>query len=358
MLETLRTLWNNPYLRGLTGLLLLYVAYRLLKLTGDIWILLLGALLLGALLRPAVDRLERLRLPHGLSVVLVLLAMSFLIGLLGAVLVLVAEQVGAFAKTLPNPTGGLAAWWSQLPAQLHQSNLPPWLVGTLEQVYGSLGQLLRTLSEQAVARLGVFAQTGLFPTLAGLAGGAVKLAAFVVLFIYLLSDGPRMGRSLLGRLPQTYHPQLERTLGYLERSVMGYFRGQLLVAVSMGLIVGLGLWLLGIPLALPIAVLVGVLELIPYLGIALGAVLVAFAALPLGWLAMLGAVAVLIGAAQLEGHLLAPLIVGRTTRLHPVTVLLALLLGERLAGVGGLLVAVPPVAFARLWLGHWWPPPG
>lgn len=355
MLEGLRFLWNSPYVRGGAALLLVYALYRLLLLSADLWGLLLGAVLLAALVRPLVDRLERLRLPRGLSLTLVLLLLSFGVGLLAAMLVLVANQLAAYARALPGAAGNLAAWWNQLPAQLHQSSLPAWLIDALEQAYGSLGKLVQSLSEQLVPWLGSFAQKGLFPVLASLAGGAVKLVVFIVLFVYFLDDGPRMGQSLLRRLPEGWQAWSARVLGYLERAVMGYFRGQILVAASLGLLVGLGLWLLRVPLALPLGVLVGVLELIPYLGIAMGAVLVFFVALPLGALTVLGALLVLLGAAQLEGHLLAPIIVGKSTALHPVTVLLVLLLGERLAGVMGMLVAVPLAAFVKLWLEDFWP---
>lgn len=344
-------------MRGLTLFVGLVIGLAFVRATADIWALLLGAILLAALVRPAVDGLEHLRVPRGLSVTLVLVLLVFGVGLLASVVVLVAEQVTAFAKTLPDAAGGLTDWWNHLPSQLKQSNLPTWVVGTLEQAYGSLGQLIRSLADQLVLNLGTYVRTGLFPTLAGIAGGTVKLAAFVVIFVYCLADGPSIGKALVERISESRRIGIERVLGHLERSIMGYFRGQLIVALTMGLAVGIGLWLLGIPLAVPVALLVGVLELVPYLGVALGAVLVAFVALPLGWLAVLKALGVLVLAAQLEGHVLAPLIVGRSTKLHPLTVLLALLVGERLAGVGGMLVGIPVVAFAKLWLEDVWPTP-
>jgi predicted PurR-regulated permease PerM len=355
VLEGLRFLWNNPYVRGVAGLLLLLALLRLLYLTADLFGLLLLALLLAALVRPWVDRLERLRLPRPAALALVLLLLGLGLSLLGVGLVRVGEELTHFARTLPGAAGGLSTWWNQLPERLHASGLPPWLMGALEQAYGSVGRLLQNLSAELIPRLGGFAQSGLIPALALLFGGAVKLAAFVVSFIYLLADGPRMGQDLLHRLPPNLRAWSERMVGYLERAVMGYFRGQLLVAASLGGLVGLSLGLLGVPLALPLGLLVGVLELIPYLGLALGGVLVFFAALPLGWPVVLKALLVLLAAAQLEGHLLAPWLVGQSTSLHPLTVLFALLLGERLAGVPGLLVAVPLAALLKLWLEDFWP---
>lgn len=355
MLEGLRFWWKNPYVRGGAGLLLLLGLLRLLYLTADLWGLLLGALLLAALVRPLVDRLEGLRLPRGLALLLVLLMLGVGMGLLGVGLLRFTEQLAHYVQGLPGAADGLAEWWRHLPELLHASGLPPWLVAALEQVYGAVGALLQSLWAELIPRLGNFAQSGLVPALSLLFGGAVRFAAFVVLFIYLLADGPRMGRSLLQRLPTAGQVWSERGLGYLERAVMGYFRGQLLVAASLGLLVGLSLGGLGVPLALPLGMLVGALELIPYLGIALGAVMVFFAALPLGWTMVLKALLVLLGAAQLEGHLLAPLLVGKSTALHPVTVLLALLMGERLAGILGMLVAVPLAALCKLWLEDFWP---
>lgn len=354
MLEGLRFLWSNPYVRGVAGLLLLLALLRLLYLTADLFGLLFGALLLAALVRPWVNRLERLRLPRAVALALVLLLLGLGLGLLGVGLVRVSEELAHFAQTLPGTADSLTAWWKHLPEQLHASSLPPWLVGALEQAYGSVGELLQNLSAELIPRLGGFARSGLVPALALLFGGVVKLAAFVALFVYLLADGPRMGQGLMRRLPPAAQGWSERVLGYLERAVMGYFRGQLLVAASLGGLVGLSLGVLGVPLALPLGLLVGVLELIPYLGIALGAVLVFFAALPLGWPMVLKALLVLLAAAQLEGHLLAPWLVGQSTSLHPVTVLFALLLGERLAGVLGMLVAVPTAAVLKLWLEDSW----
>lgn len=141
----------------------------------------------------------------------------------------------------------------------------------------------------------------------------------------------------------------------MQRAVFGYVRGQLLFSAIMGAPAGLCLWIFGILGILPdgrtyafaSGLFLGLVELVPYVGPVLGAtppVLVALAQDPLTalWVALL-----FVALQQLEGHVVAPNVFGRTLRLNPLLVILALLLGGRIYGLLGALVALPLAAVLR-----------
>jgi predicted PurR-regulated permease PerM len=174
---------------------------------------------------------------------------------------------------------------------------------------------------------------------------AVLLALFVAFF--LVKDGPAMRAWLLRELPSSAASSVGEAVSAAWAMITGYVRGILIVAAIDAVGIGVALAIIGVPLALPLALLVFVGGLIPYIGAAATgavAVLVALAANgPTDALLTLVAVIVV---QQLEGNLLEPLVVGRQVRLHPVAVVVVVFAGSLLAGVAGAIVAVPVAAVA------------
>lgn len=120
-----------------------------------------------------------------------------------------------------------------------------------------------------------------------------------------------------------------RIVREMGRESVGYLRGQLLVSLAVGGFTGLGLLLCGVPSWLLLGFLMGLLELIPYVGPFLGGVLVALFAWPGGWSRMLWSLGVVVLVQQLEGGMLSPQLMSETTRLHPIVVLLCVMAGRR-----------------------------
>lgn len=127
----------------------------------------------------------------------------------------------------------------------------------------------------------------------------------------------------------------------MRRETAGYLRGQLMVSAVVGGLTALGLMFCGVPAWLLLGVIMGVLELIPYVGPFLGGVLVALFSLPGGLARTLWALGVVIVVQQLEGGMLSPQLMSDATRLHPVAVVLCVMLGGTAGGIGGILLSVP-----------------
>lgn len=175
---------------------------------------------------------------------------------------------------------------------------------------------------------------------------AAALFALVLVFFFL-KDGPRLWHSMVGLLPPERRTEAHQDAQAAFAALSSFIRAQALVATIDAFGIGLAVAAVGAPLALPIAVLTFVLAFVPVLGAIVSGAVAALVATAFGGLAdglvVLGA-AVLVQ--QLEGNALFPLLVGRSVRLHPVVVLLALTCGGALAGIGGAVVAVPLVAAA------------
>ena len=124
-----------------------------------------------------------------------------------------------------------------------------------------------------------------------------------------------------------------------------FVRSQVLVAFIDGVGIGVGLWILGVPLALPLGVLTFVLAFLPYIGAVLGGIAAALVALATeGVDAMLGAIVLTLIVQQIEGNVLYPLLIGRSVSLHPLTVVLGVGAGAALLGLAGSFLATPVIA--------------
>lgn len=129
------------------------------------------------------------------------------------------------------------------------------------------------------------------------------------------------------------------------QALLYYVRGTIAVAAIHAVVIGFSLWILGVPLLIPLTILVFVAAFIPLIGILVaGTVAVLVTLGTKGWIAAVILIVIFILENQLESHLLQPLVVGRMVRLHPLAVILVLAVGGVVAGIPGAIVAVPTAA--------------
>jgi len=200
--------------------------------------------------------------------------------------------------------------------------------------------------------------------------GVVRVALTLVLgpliAFYLLADLPKVRRGAVALVPMARRDEILGVGRRVNATVGNFFRGQLVVAVLIGLASALGFWIIGLPYFALLGALTGFLALVPLIGTLLAAVpalLVALAApdntgfgLPIrgGWPLAIAAVVVLILVQQFDQRVLSPRLHTEAVRLHSVTVLLSLLIGGTLFGIWGMLLAVPVAASLKVILLHVW----
>ena len=322
--------------------------FELARAAGPVLLVFVVAGVVALILSPLVALLERGRLPRGLAVFAVYL--GAFVAIAGAVLLLadpVAEQVSSLQEQLPGLTDSanrslaeLQAWLDARgigveitqPGQTALETLRDNLVEGSGEIVSFTGELLRRLVEAAFA-----------------------LILVLVLSIYMLLYGHRIGAVVRRVMPRGDGTAADDYPTRAQKAVFGYVRGQLAFSLIMGASAGIALWIFGAlgifpagkTYALFFGAFFGLMEVIPYLGPVIGplpAILVALFQDPLTavWVALL-----FLALQQLEGHVVAPQVFGHSLRINPLLVIFALLLGGKLYGIVGALVALPLAAVAR-----------
>jgi len=176
--------------------------------------------------------------------------------------------------------------------------------------------------------------------------GALNLLVAPAFLFYLVADGRAMIQSGLELIPLQDRAVVSSVLGEIEGALRRFLRGQLIVCACLATIYGAGLGALGVPLALAIAIVAGLANLVPYLGLALGlssALLMAFLEYQVSW-RLIGVAVVFAVAQMVEGLIITPRVVGKSVGLHPVVVLVSILVWGEIFGFAGILLALPITA--------------
>jgi len=292
------------------------------------------AILLTALLWPVFSTMLRARWPRWLAIVVALLGTLAIVGglLWLAIWQITQQWDGVQTRTI-------AAW-----AQLQQFLLDGPLHLTAKQIQDLLDQAVTFLGEQ-----GELLKSGAIAV--GTTFGHVATGAVLTLFILLclLADGGGIWTWTLKLFPKASRPAVDAAARNGWATVINYARTQMLVAFIDALGIGLGAFLLGVPLAVPVAVLVFLGSFIPIVGaVVTGAVAVFLALVYNGpWIALWMLVVVL-AVQQIEGHLLQPILMGSAVKVHPLAVVLVVAGGALIAGIPGALFAVPLAAFVNV----------
>jgi len=317
-------------------LVLAFLVGQVLELLGffsEVTVPLAVSLLTTALAAPGVDRLERSGVPRRLAALVVVLGGLVV---LGALLTLVgsqiADQVDQLRSDVSEGLRQVQDWLRDGPLGLSDSQFNDLIDRGRESIQGA--------DTEVIARAAAVGTTV----------GHVVTGIFIALFatFFFSADGARMWRWFVSLLPRAARPGLHTSGHVAWFSLTAFVRATVLVALTDAAGVALAAVMLGVPLALPLGVLVFIGAFVPIIGAAVSglvAVLVALVAQgPIVALLMLGAVVLV---QQLESHVLQPFLMGRFVAVHPLGIILAIAAGLVAGGVIGALIAVPLVACAN-----------
>lgn len=302
-----------------------FIMYR------EIFVPLLLAVMLTAILNPLVNLLDRWHVPRSVAVIVSVLAA---LAAIGAGLAWVAERL----------IGGIPMLTDELTGTIDQAR--NWLAdGPLHvssaQVHAVSDHLIKILQDNE-GKLTSGALSTVMTT-AELLTGLVLLIFLTVFFLY---GGRRIFGFVTLLIPAGPRERVRVASDAGFKTLVGYVRATVLVSLIDSTCIGIGLWLLGVPLALPLAALVFVGGFIPIVGAVLtGAVAVVVALVTKGFVTALIVLALLVFVMLLEGHVLQPFLTGRSVSLHPVAVVVVIAIGIVSVGIIGGLLAVPIASF-------------
>ncbi|MEU4687198.1 AI-2E family transporter [Actinoplanes sp. NPDC023714] len=311
---------------GVVGLALL----RLIGMVSIVVIPLAIALLLSALLGPAVGWLLRLGVPSSFATFLVL------IGGLAAVVGTLTLVVNQFIDGLPNLTENASAGVRQI---------QDWArTGPLHLSDAQVDQAIDSAQEWVNSNTTQLTSTGI-ATAATIAEVATGLVLVLFATFFFLRDGRKIFRFVVRLFPVNARWSLADAGDASWATLGAYVRATVLVAFIDAVGIGLALLILDVPFPFPLAALVFLGAFIPIVGASVsGAVAVLVALVDQGWVVALLVLGAVILVQQLEGHVLQPLIMGRAVAIHPLAVIIGIACGVVLAGIIGALVAVPLIA--------------
>ena len=310
------------------------------------------ALIVIYLLNPLVTGLQRHGLARVWGTLLVYLVVLSVIGVAVAYATgVVAHQVQQFVQTVPALLDRAQSGLTAISARLGLHLDPKSVVQAFEPGHGGASNFL--------ARITSFTS------------GVVHLAFVLVLgpliAFYLLVDLPKIRRGAEALVPAERREEVGELAGRVGLTVGGFFRGQLIAAIIMGLASTLGFYIVGLPYFGLLGALTGLFALVPLIGTVIAAVPVLFVALTTshhntaglirisgGWKLAVASAIVLLLVQQLDLRVLSPHLLSRGSRMHPVSVLLSLLVGGTLLGLWGMLLAVPVAAAVKVVMLFFW----
>jgi len=286
------------------------------------------ALIFASAMFPVVAFLRRHRVPSVLATIIALLAVVVVLGLVGWLIVWAVEnQAASLAKSATEGFDQLQGWITTLPFSITDDQI--------DSVRNTVVDFVTSAQFGSGALAGASA-IGSFAT---------GLVLMIVVLFFFLKDGPAIWEFLLRPFKGEQYARARRIGDKTVATLGGYVRGTATVAAVDAIGIGVGLAIIGVPLALPLAVVVFLTAFIPLVGATAAGILAALVALVAnGPVAAIWVIVVVVVVNQLEGNFLQPVLMGRTLQLHGLVILVALTAGTILGGVVGAVIAVPLMA--------------
>ncbi|MFC5995466.1 AI-2E family transporter [Pseudonocardia hispaniensis] len=306
-------------------------------LGAQLWVIVLPVLLgllITTVLWPPVAFLRRHRWPPALAAATVLLGGLIVLG--GLITLVTMSIAGSFDEIAAGASIGLERirqWLVGPPLNLGQSQLDDALSAVTRQL------------QQSVSSIASGVLTGVGAVTSGVVTGVLAL----VLAFLFLKDGPRFLPWLDGVVGSTAGSHLSEVSVRIWRTLMGFIHTQAIVALIDAVCIGIGLVIVGVPLALPLAVITFLGGFVPIVGaFVAGALAVLVALVSNGFTTALVVLAIVVAVQQIEGNVLQPILQSRSVQLHAAVVLLAVAAGGTLFGIAGAFLSVPVVAAAAV----------
>lgn len=302
------------------------------------------ALVVVYLLNPLVTLLERRGLRRGFGVAIIfILFVAVVAAGLSLLVPIIARQITGFIDKLPelvqdatreiNSFAAKRGWDYRI--NLDTEKIQQYIVDNRESIIGVLGGV-RSFAFGVIHIL-------------------ITLIIGIILSIYILLDMPKIQRAMRNVLPEGRREEISGLAENVGNVLGSFFRGQLLVALFVGVASAVGLSVIGIPFAAVVGLIAGVFNLVPLIGPFIGAVpAVILALLSDQPIDALWAGLWLLTVQQIDNHIISPNVMARTVKLHPITVMLALLAAGSLFGLFGMLLIVPGIATVKMLAGHFW----
>lgn len=326
------------------GSLISWVFKPLIVVFQTLFIPIILAGFLFYLLRPLVNLMNK-KLSKGISIlILYLILISILVGVIIIIGPVLNAQFNSLTDNMPFIISEIQKGFINIqeleifqPYQLNQ-------IVDIEGLLLQLGDMINQLSKNLVSSIGSF--------IGVLANAVLVLVIVPFILFYMLRDGHKLESLILNTFNKKHGKQVQVILSDIDKTLSSYIQGQGIVCLCVGLLCFITFLIIGLDYALLLAVVAGVTNIIPYLGPWIGtipAVIVALFKSPVTALLVIVLVVII---QQIESNLISPQIIGKKLQIHPIIIMFLILIAGRLAGLIGMILAVPIYAISRVLITH------
>lgn len=309
--------------------ILILLSLWFIYLIRDVLIILFVSFILSILIDPLADWFEKRKIPRGLAVLTVYV---ILITILSLILILLVPpivlQFQQLIERIPTYWEKITKTWvGEFAAKSDFKNL--------EESFN--------LMQSSLAR-------GIFVTLGGVFGGVAALFLILVLTFYMVTQEDPIKKMIKSLIPAQYLPYVSQVATKIKQKMLAWFKGQLILCLVVGCLAYIGLLILRVDYALALGLIAGVTEIIPYIGPFIGAAAAVFIAFGESPFKALMVVILYIIIQQLENNLLVPKVMRKAVGLNPIVSVIALIVGAKLGGFVGVLLAIPLASIVSIFI--------
>ncbi|MBC2391144.1 AI-2E family transporter [Listeria booriae] len=297
------------------------------------------------LLNPLIDWLEKKGWHRGWSIgLLYLVIIGILVLIFSFIVPAVRDQIVSLVKTFPS-------YWDKVVSQFNEFSQSPLFDQAKTKIQENLSDITKTISEK-----GAGVVSSAIDSIGNVVGTVTEVVLAIVttplVLFYLLKDGKKLPDFLLKMLPVNSRAHMRQVLHESNAQISSYIRGQIIVSFCIGVLLFIGYIIIGLPYALTLAIIAACTSIVPYLGPAIAitpAIIIAIVTSP--WL-LLKLIIVWVVVQLLEGKFISPQVMGKTLKVHPITILFVILVAGKLFGVLGVIFAVPGYAVLKVIVTH------
>ena len=321
-----------------------WVFHPIMVVIKTLFVPLILSVFLYYLLRPLVRFINK-KLSRGLSILLVYLALiSILIGFLVIIGPILQRQLYSLIDNMPTiiseiKNGVIDIQQSELFLRFQFSGMI-----NVEELLFQLGDL--------ISQLGINFASNVTNFVGVLANAVLVLVIVPFILFYILKDGEQFGKAILGMIREKHRKEAHEIFVDIDKTLSSYIQGQGIVCLCVGTLCYIAFLIIGLDYALLLAVIAGITNIIPYVGPWIGSVPALIVALFHSPLTALFTVIVVIIIQQIESSFISPQIIGRKLQVHPITIMFLILIAGRLAGLIGMIIAVPTYAICKVLFTH------
>lgn len=291
------------------------------------------------LLHPVVEGLHNRGIPRTVAILSIYLLFFGGFGLgLYKLLPQITDQLRDLSENLPFLINTYHGWIEEI--DFRTEHFPDWLHTRIEQGFSSI--------EEGISHF----ISSILSFIKGLLNSIILIAIIPFIVFYMLKDFELFKKALWYITPRKWRRSGIELLKDVDESLGNYIRGQLLVCFIIGIAATASLWITGMSYPLILGTTIGITNIIPYFGPIIGAIPAIIVASTISVKMIIIVIIIILVLQFLEGNVLSPFIVGKSLHMHPVIIILALVVGEEIGGVIGLIVAVPVLAVLRVVLFH------